>query len=353
MLNPPLLAGLQSVYIETARLRTHMITCGPADGEVVILIHGNTATGRAFEELMVALPAHLRAIAPDLRGYGRSAPAPVDATRGMRDFSDDIAALAQTLGIQRAHLVGWSLGGCIAMQYAIDHPQAVASLTLLAPGSPYGFGATRDLEGTPTNPDYSGSGGGLVNPEILRRMRAGDHSDDSPLSPINRIVSTWFKPPFRPARLDVLLEEFLLTTVGPDNYPGDSSPSEYWPGTGPGTRGVACALSPKYCNVSDIVHITPKPPILWVRGDADRLVADGSLLDAGFLGQLGVLPGWPGAAVYPPQPMVGQTRAVLERYAAAGGRYRELVLEACAHSPHVERPDLFYPAFFAFLATGF
>jgi pimeloyl-ACP methyl ester carboxylesterase len=78
-----------------------------------------------------------------------------------------------------------------------------------------------------------------------------------------------------------------------------------------------------------------------VRGDADAVVSDTSAFDLAFLGQLGAVPGWPGAEVCPPQPMVGQTRAVLERYAAAGGSYREVVLPGVGHSPHVERPQEF------------
>lgn len=53
------------------------------------------------------------------------------------------------------------------------------------------------------------------------------------------------------------------------------------------------------------------------------------------------MPGWPGADAYPPQPMVGQMRAVLDRYRAAGGRYEERVLADCGHSPHLELPDEF------------
>ena len=42
--------------------------------------------------------------------------------------------------------------------------------------------------------------------------------------------------------------------------------------------------------------------------------------------------------------MIGQTRAVLERYAAAGGSYVEHVLAGCGHSPHIERPEEFLAA---------
>jgi pimeloyl-ACP methyl ester carboxylesterase len=86
------------------------------------------------------------------------------------------------------------------------------------------------------------------------------------------------------------------------------------------------------------VAAAAKPPITWVRGDSDAIVSDASLFDLAYLGSLGVVPGWPGAEACPPQPVVGQTRAVLERYAAAGGAYREVVYQACGHSPHIERP---------------
>ena len=63
------------------------------------------------------------------------------------------------------------------------------------------------------------------------------------------------------------------------------------------------------------------------------------MLDIGHLGAIGAVSGWPGHEVFPPQPMVSQTRAVLERFAANGGRYTETALEGIGHSPHLEAPD--------------
>jgi pimeloyl-ACP methyl ester carboxylesterase len=77
--------------------------------------------------------------------------------------------------------------------------------------------------------------------------------------------------------------------------------------------------------------------VLWIHGADDQIVSDTSLLDFGFLGQLGAVPGWPGAEVYPPQPMKTQLRAVLEKYKANGGQYQEVVLSDCGHSPHIEK----------------
>ncbi len=348
-MEPTLLEGLTAAMVPTARLHTHIIARGPADGEPVVLIHGNVSAARFFEETMLALPAHYRLIAPDMRGYGRSETKPVDATRGVADLSDDIYALVEALSLDRPHIVGWSLGGNVALQYAIDHPTALRSLTLIAPGSPYGFGGTGGSDGTPNNAEFSGSGGGTANPEFVKLLAAGDRTADSPTSPRNVMNSFYVRPPFRSEREEVFVGEMLSTVCGEANYPGDLSTTVGWPGVGPGSQGVNNALSPKYLNQSAFAAIEPRPPVLWVRGDTDQIVSDTSFFDLGFLGQIGAVPGWPGVESCPPQPMVGQMRGLLERYAANGGSYRELVLSECGHSPHIERPAEFNAALISFL----
>lgn len=61
--------------------------------------------------------------------------------------------------------------------------------------------------------------------------------------------------------------------------------------------------------------------------------------DFGYLGQLGFVPGWPGAEDYPPQPMKSQVRFVLDSYKGNGGEYEEAELADCGHSPHIEKFD--------------
>jgi hypothetical protein len=73
----------------------------------------------------------------------------------------------------------------------------------------------------------------------------------------------------------------------------------------------------------------------------DTLLPDRSLYDLAYLGSLGVIPGWPGERTWPPQPMVSQTRSVLVGYAAAGGRFREVVIEDAGHGPHLDQPAKF------------
>ena len=59
----------------------------------MLLVHGNCSSADFWRPLLRHLPPTLRIVAPDMRGYGRSAAAPVDATRGLRDFADDVAAV--------------------------------------------------------------------------------------------------------------------------------------------------------------------------------------------------------------------------------------------------------------------
>ena len=75
------------------------------------------------------------------------------------------------------------------------------------------------------------------------------------------------------------------------------------------------------------------------------IVSDNSFFDFGTLGKLGYVPGWPGEEVYPPQPMVGQTRSLLEKYAAQGGSFEEVVIADTGHTPYVEKPEEFMAAF--------
>jgi pimeloyl-ACP methyl ester carboxylesterase len=245
------------------------------------------------------------------------------------------------------HLVGWSMGAGVVLQYLLDHPERVASLALVAPVSPYGFGGTKDADGTPVHESGAGSGGGAANPEFVAAIAAGDTTADSPTSPRAVLRSFYVAPgslPLDPQLEDIFVASMNSTRTGVDHYPGDSTTCEAWPGVAPGRRGVLNTMGPTVFDMTGIVDLPLRPPILWVRGDADQIVSDTSAFDLAFLGSLGAVPGWPGADVCPPQPMVTQTRAVLDRYAAAGGAYREVVFPEVGHSPHVERPQEFVVA---------
>lgn len=341
-----LLDGITARVVDTPRLRTNVLErigddpAAPPE-RTVVLVHGNVSSALFWQEIMRMLPADLRVIAVDLRGFGGSESAPVDATRGLRDYSDDLAAALEALGIPAAHLVGWSMGGGVVLQYALNHP--ALSLTLQAPVSPYGFGGTR-RDGSRITDDDAGCGGGGANPDFVQRLRDGDTSAEAPTSPRSVFRSSYVSADHIPAHEDIWVASMLTTSTEPGNYPGDSVPSDNWPGFGAGAVGVLNTMAPRHFDVSGIVDLPDKPPVLWVHGTADAIVSDASFFDLNHLGALGVIPGWPGAADAPAQEMVSQTRDVLAAYTAAGGDVIEEEWEGVGHAPHLERPELFCAA---------
>ncbi|MGD9606855.1 MAG: alpha/beta hydrolase [Leucobacter sp.] len=341
--DPRLLPGITQRVIDTPRLTTGVLERTGDDPSAppqrtVVLVHGNVSSSLFWQELMRDLPRDLRVVAIDLRGFGASEHKPVDATRGVRDFSDDVHAALEALGIPTAHLVGWSMGGGVVMQYALDHP--VLSLTLQAPVSPYGFGGTR-RDGSRLTDDDAGCGGGGANPDFVQRLREGDTSADAQTSPRSVLRSGYVAPGYSSEHEDLWVASMLTTSTDEGNYPGDMVASENWPGFGAGPSGVLNTMTPGHFNVSGIVGLDPKPPILWVHGDSDTIVSDASFFDINHLGALGVIPGWPGDEIAPAQQMVSQTRDVLDAYRAAGGEATEIEFSGTGHSPHLERPEEF------------
>ncbi len=345
------LDGIESWLVQTDRLNTHVLTFRDK-GTPVIFLHGNFSSATYWEEIMVALPEGYRAIAPDMRGFGWSESKIVDATRGSGDWSDDLYSLMKTLKLKKAHLVSWSLSGGVIYQFLADHPDMALSATLVAPVSPYGFGGTKDLEGTPCYDDFAGSGGGVVNPEFISRIKAGDRSEESQNSPRNVMNAFYYKPPFKAPREEDFLTASLQQKTGDDSYPGDFIASENWPNVAPGKLGPINAGSPKYTSdvVQSLLESDQKVSILWVRGSDDLIISDNSFFDFGTLGKLGYIPGWPGESVFPPQPMIGQTRHVLQQYAENGGSLKEVVIENTGHGPQIEKPGEFNQVFHEFLS---
>jgi pimeloyl-ACP methyl ester carboxylesterase len=284
-----------------------------------------------------------------MRGYGDTEPLPVDATLGLDDMVEDVLALVDQLGLETYHIVGHSMGGGIVMKVGIARPDDLLSITLVDTMSPYGYSGSKGLDGVPCHEDGAPAGAASVNPDFVRLLGEKDRGIENPVSPRNVLRQFYVKPPFAPEREEALLSSMLSLRVGEDWYPGDSVPSENWPGAAPGTRGIVNAFSRKYFDASAIVDIDPKPPVLWIRGADDLVVSNNAMWDIAALGAMDFVPGWPGAEECPPQPMVDQTRAVLEAYQANGGTYQEEVIEDSGHSPFIDKADEFNARFHAFL----
>lgn len=335
----------KQLTLQTERLKVAYYRTGEGKPRRLLMLHGNLSSSVFFRPLFPALERDFDVVAPDLRCFGDTEDLPVDATRGYRDWSDDIDAFLTALGWDSCIVLGWSMGGNVAMQFAMEHTAKVEKLVLIAPGSPFGFGGTYGEKGLPYYPLGRGSGGACVNPMLVE-----------PLTGMSKMVMRdilnllYFKPPFRMSLLweNLLIEGISKTKLGHDRYPGDGAFTFQWPFVCAGKHGVLNAMSPKYGNQSAIVDMENKPPILWVHGEDDIIVSDRSMMEMGGLGSFGMVPGWPGYFFYPPQPMVSQTRYVFGQYRDKGGMVEEVLLPG-GHMCCLESPEMFLDALFSFI----
>jgi 2-succinyl-6-hydroxy-2,4-cyclohexadiene-1-carboxylate synthase len=100
------------------------------DGEPVLLLHGFTQTSRSWRELVGSLPKDFRYLIPDLRGHGATRLRP-GAEATMAACGEDLLALLQQERAPRTHLVGYSMGGRLALHFATHHPDRLLSLTTI------------------------------------------------------------------------------------------------------------------------------------------------------------------------------------------------------------------------------
>lgn len=102
---------------------------GGGDGPVVVLLQGGQLPLQMWDDQFAELSEHFRVVRYDVRGFGRSSP-----MKGPYAHRDDLHGLLRSLGIERASLVGLSLGGGIAIDFALQHPTMVDKLVLVGPG---------------------------------------------------------------------------------------------------------------------------------------------------------------------------------------------------------------------------
>jgi pimeloyl-ACP methyl ester carboxylesterase len=139
-------------YIELGEGKIYYETAG--DGFPLVLSHAAFLDSRMFDAIWEPLARQFRVIRYDMRGYGKSSP-----VNGPVSRRADLEQLLRHLGISRAHCVGCSYGGELVLDLALEHPEQIASLTLVD-GTPSGF----ELQGEP--PRYM--------LEMFDAMKAGD-----------------------------------------------------------------------------------------------------------------------------------------------------------------------------------
>jgi pimeloyl-ACP methyl ester carboxylesterase len=99
-------------------------------GQPLVLLHGGFASTGMFGELLPLLAKDRQVVAVDLQGHGRTAD--IDRPIRLELMADDIAALIKHLGLEQADVMGYSMGGGVALRTAIQHPELVRKLVVVS-----------------------------------------------------------------------------------------------------------------------------------------------------------------------------------------------------------------------------
>jgi 3-oxoadipate enol-lactonase len=140
------------MYLQVNGARIHYERAG--SGFPVIFLHAGIADSRMWEPEVEAFAKHFDVIRPDQRGFGQS---DLPATRW--SAIADLLEIMDSLGLKPAHLVGCSMGGELAIDFALDHPERVSKLVLVGPS-------------------ISGANFGKKYPDLWAPVKAADEAHD-------------------------------------------------------------------------------------------------------------------------------------------------------------------------------
>jgi pimeloyl-ACP methyl ester carboxylesterase len=156
----------------------------------IVLLHGLSDSCRSFDTVLAHLPATVRAVVPSQRGHG-DASAP--ESYRLADFAADLEGLMDALALERAILVGHSMGTAVAQRFAMDHPDRVLGLVLV--------GAFAALA---RNPDCIAFGetsiallSDPIDPVFVRAFQESTLARPVPEAFLDRVVSESLKVPAR------------------------------------------------------------------------------------------------------------------------------------------------------------
>ncbi|MEZ5866069.1 MAG: alpha/beta fold hydrolase [Geminicoccaceae bacterium] len=127
VMTPPGPVEIESGFVEADGIRLHYLSAG--EGEPVLLLHGYAQTSHMWRPLIAELARTHRVIAPDLRGFGKSAkPA---GGYDKKTMARDVHALAASLGLGRVRIVGHDIGLMVAYAYAAQYAAEVDRIALM------------------------------------------------------------------------------------------------------------------------------------------------------------------------------------------------------------------------------
>ena len=207
--------------LEVGRVRTKLgdiAVLRAGAGDPVVLIHGLGASKVSFLPTVAALASAFRVLAIDLPGHGDSVK-PLGAAYDPRYFAHAVAGFLDACGIDRAHLVGNSMGGRVALEVGFRHPDRTRRIGLLAPSLAW----RRDRGWAPLvrvlRPEL-----GLIQPapraivdQLVRRLIPGAH-DGWPAVGVDEFLRSYSTPRGRAAFYAALRNIYLDEPEGPEGF---------------------------------------------------------------------------------------------------------------------------------------
>ena len=128
------MSALTTTAVTVKGVRSPVLQAGePGESEAVVFVHGNPGPKEDWEDLLERTGEFGRAVAPDMPGYG-AADKPADFAYTSDGYAQHLAGILDQLGVTKVHLVAHDFGGAWGLVWAVQHPDAFASATLINTG---------------------------------------------------------------------------------------------------------------------------------------------------------------------------------------------------------------------------
>jgi len=170
--------GLRLAYVEQGR----------RDGVAVVLLHGYTDSHRSFDLLRPHLPESWRVIALTARGHGQSDKP--ESGYEAADMAADVRALLDALDIERAVVVGHSMGATTALRFAADYPERTAGLVLIG-----AFASFQDKPAVAELAEAVAAFEGQVDPEFVLAFQESTFADAIPQRFLDTVIGESLRCP--------------------------------------------------------------------------------------------------------------------------------------------------------------
>jgi len=209
-------------FFDSAGVRIHYQDAGV--GEAVMLVHGFASTAEhnwGATGWIAALSEQYRVIAPDVRGHGLSDKPRAPAAYGYASMGADVTRLMEHLGIERAILMGYSMGASIAIELMLSHPDRFRAIVL--GGIAYDDGLEDKADRDAIAAAYRAAEPATIKSPLAKAYRRFAESMPNDLEALAALIDAE-RAPFDPARLAAVRMPVLIVVGTDDNAIGKPQP---------------------------------------------------------------------------------------------------------------------------------